>query len=285
MVFVAEQNGNQCRGEKTWFNYKHRASFLMEHPAASFQESTHCKSGLYSRDALHCTMPDNQYNENRVVHIEMVRFIRQLCSHVPSKMLRVYQRVYSTAAIYYRRYYISNSINDMKHPPIMIAAVSVYLSSKVEGHLMHPKDIINRASLLVSFPYQLSQFLEAERELIVSLKKSLIVWHPETDCDRICTQSNLPEFFCETLRSILNDAYMTDVIVEYGPLEISLGCITVAGVLQNCDIRSVLCQTQYDIERVEAASKEILEYYVFTTTPEYAQKREHVRSLLGLSVC
>ncbi|ELP86999.1 cyclin-C1-1, putative [Entamoeba invadens IP1] len=248
---------------------------------AVFEESSHAKYGLFNKSKLKTYEATMDWTTQWAVHIEIIKYIRRLCSQTtPHSYTKASHRIYSTSTVYYRRFFAEKEVGKTVDPRI-VAASSVMFASKVEGCVISPQIIIDVSKKTIDFPFTIHDLIDFERTLIESMKHSLIVWHPEKDCEDIKNSSSLPEFFCETLQSILNDAYFTDVIVIYQPLEIALGCVVTAGILQNCDIRSLLCANDYNLENVEDVAKEMLRYYSFVNSQDFEKTQVSAQKYIG----
>ncbi|EDR28059.1 cyclin-C1-1, putative [Entamoeba dispar SAW760] len=245
---------------------------------SSFDESTHCKYGLIDILKLQQFQKQIDWNLQWACHIEIGKYIRKLCSLTRRNMIKTAIRIHSSSIIYYRRFYAQRLITEID--PRLIAATCVFFSSKVEGCLISPHSIIEYSKQIIEFPFKIQQLTDTERILIEALKKTLIVWHPEKDYEDICNSSQLPEFVCETVQSILNDAYLTNAIITYQPTEITLGCVVVAGILQNCDIRTLLCSISINLHHVEAVANEILNYYSFINSEEYLSYQQKAKEII-----
>ncbi|KAL7715662.1 Cyclin-C1-1 [Entamoeba marina] len=242
----------------------------MQHQYSTFEESTHYKYGLYSPSSFIQDEEGLPYQVKLAVHIQMIQFLRSLCSQCRSSLRGSYHRVYSTSSIYYR-----HSID-----PRLVATASVYFASKVEGSPVPPNTIIETTKSIIDFPFSIKEMISSERQLIIEIKHTIFVFHPEKCCDEIYRSSHLPEFFYETLQSILNDAYLTDVVLLYEPAVITLGCIVTAGVLQNCDIRSLLCSTQVGLEKIQDVANHMLNHYIFVNSPEYSDYEKRAKEFI-----
>lgn len=242
-----------------------------------FEDTTQFKKVITSStQTLKRSINQTNWNTQWTFNIEFSKFIRKLSTANIQMDMKAAHRIHSSAIVYFRRYYMNEDITKTKKDPRLIAATAVFFSSKVEGIQIPTRLLVEKATKIMEFPFYQRDIIETERDLTTKLKESWIVWHPLKEYELIKQQFNFPSFLEENLITILNDSYLTNVILMYRPNEITLGCIVTAGILQNCDIRSIICSSQVDLNNVYAVANEMLEYYMFVNSKQYKDECKKV---------
>ena len=242
-----------------------------------FEDTTQYKKAMTNDAYMKRCMKVMDWNSQWTYCIEMSKFIRKLSTCHPQMESKPAHRIHSSAIVYFRRYYLNEEIKKSKKDPRLIAATSVFFSSKVEGIMIPTKYIIEKAKKLMEFPFVQDDIISMERELVIKLKDSLIVWHPLKEYELINQQYTFPPFFEENFIAILNDAYLTNTILMYKPNEITMGCIVTAGILQNCDIRSIVSSSKVNLNNVYDVANEMLEFYMFINSEKYKQEYDRLK--------
>ncbi|KAI8635949.1 cyclin-like protein [Parasitella parasitica] len=192
-----------------------------------------------------------------------------------AKRLQLRQQVVATAFVYFKRFYINNSIKATD--PILVLVTCVYLATKIEECPVHIKMVTQEAKTVFQaefggFPYDSSKVAEFEFYLLEELEFYLIVWHPYRSLTQICNELGMRESGLQYAWFIVNDSYRTDVSLLYPPHLISLAAIYLTVVLNHADfapgsageqrdMKQWFADLNVDIKSVIEISQEILAIY------------------------
>ncbi|KAI9309233.1 cyclin-like protein [Cunninghamella echinulata] len=155
-----------------------------------------------------------------------------------AKRFQLKQQVVATAFVYFKRFYINNSLRSTD--PLLVLVTCVYLASKIEECPVHIKMITQEAKVAFQdfhggFPYDSSKVAEFEFYLLEELEFYLIVWHPYRSLTSICQELGMREQGLQFAWFILNDAYRTDIVLLYPPHLIALAALYLTIVLNHAD--------------------------------------------------
>ncbi|KAI9485165.1 MAG: cyclin-like protein [Benjaminiella poitrasii] len=192
-----------------------------------------------------------------------------------SKRLQLRQQVVATAFVYFKRFYIHNSIRGTD--PVLVLVACVYLATKIEECPIHIKMVTQEAKTVFQvefggFPYDSSKVAEFEFYLLEELEFYLIVWHPYRSLTQICNELGMRESGLQYAWFIVNDSYRTDVCLLYPPHFISLAAIYLTVVLNHADfapgstgdqldMKQWFADLNVDIKSIIEISQEILSIY------------------------
>ena len=177
-----------------------------------------------SNQALHnkYTMPDRR--------LMNIYFQQQLVKLARRMSLR--QQALATAQAYMKRFYLRVEIR--KTNPYLIMATAVYLACKMEECPQHIRLMLGEAArqwpeLGVS---ESSKIGECEFALISTLQSRLICHHPYRSLNEYAQQFTLSTEESNLAHSIINDTYLTDLILLYPPHVLAVVAIVLAVVLR-----------------------------------------------------
>ena len=247
--------------------------------ASAFEESSHFKYGIYTEQEIRESEDTSIPNEVRqAINIEIVKFIRSVCCSITGHSKASCQKIYSSATIYYRRYYICNKLSSTD--PKLVAATAIYFASKIESVILSPHTVVDLASNVdLSFHYKIHDIVNMEKQIMCELKKTFFIWHIESYCEELNRTFNMPQFFYEFLCNVVNDSYFTNAALMFDPKTIALGCVTVTGILQNCDIRSIIVSSN-ELDKVEKVANELFKYYIFIKSKDYPQLQNQAKEYI-----
>ncbi|GAA5944502.1 uncharacterized protein JCM15063_006383 [Sporobolomyces koalae] len=108
------------------------------------------------------------------------------------KRLNLRQQVLSTAIVYFRRFYLRNSLCETE--PTLVAAACVYVAAKAEETPVHVKSAVSEARAVFhemgitasAFTWDNNRLAEMEFYLIEELDFHLIVYHPYRALLQLC---------------------------------------------------------------------------------------------------
>jgi cyclin C len=185
--------------------------------------------------------------------------------------------VWSTAVIYYNRFYTTNSFCDRDIDPFILAPTCLYLSSKVEEmgqinpepifdkffrHVQETPDLITIRGSHVKSP-SLTEIFACESLLLGRLSFELVIFHPHRDVKRYVIDSKSSLEVEETTISILNDIQVSDVLFLYPPYIAALASLFVSAVSHHAgeEIESWFDGLNVDLSCVRRCADDIVSFY------------------------
>ena len=160
------------------------------------------------------------------------------------EQLKVKQQVISTAIVYFKRFYVRNSLKSID--PLLLAPTCIFLASKVEEFgVISNNRLIQTCQTVVKnkfsfaypqdFPYRINHVLECEFYLLEQMDCCLILYHPYRPLTlyvhdlRASERSDGKDHsrdkdeLLNLAWTIVNDSYRTDIPLLYPPHLIAIG--------------------------------------------------------------
>lgn len=209
--------------------------------AGNFWQSSHFHEWLLERqDLIRERNTDLQVlteEEYQKLMIFFANFIQVL-----GEQLKVKQQVISTAVVYFKRFYVRNSLKCID--PLLMAPTCIFLASKVEEFgVISNSRLINICQTVVKnkfnfayaqdFPYRISHILECEFYLLELMDCCLIIYHPYRplisyiadikEMRDLKDNKDSKDELLNTAWSVVNDTYRTDIPLLYPPHLIAIG--------------------------------------------------------------
>uniref|UniRef100_A0A7S1HWM4 Cyclin-like domain-containing protein n=1 Tax=Eutreptiella gymnastica TaxID=73025 RepID=A0A7S1HWM4_9EUGL len=245
--------------------------------AGDFWASSHYKHWLFAPQyPSRClsSLPEGQLfteEEYQLLHFHYAHSIIRL-----AKTLKLRFRVAATACVYFKRFYLLQSMVSECDPELMVPTTLV-LASKVENMHDVNGELVVREYTARHFAYGVEQVMEAEYFLLQALTFHLVVCHPFHPMEKLldnCAIHGLKVgHLAPTAWAMLNDSYYSGVILVYPPSKIALACLVVAAMLTNIDISDWLSTLDRDhLGSLEAISKDVTNSYhlrAATTSAEF----------------
>eukprot|EP00033_Pygsuia_biforma_P005285 GCRY01005819.1.p1 GENE.GCRY01005819.1~~GCRY01005819.1.p1 ORF type:complete len:258 (-),score=30.74 GCRY01005819.1:252-1025(-) len=249
--------------------------------AANFWESSHCNKWLRTKEEVtHALSKYEQWLTVEEVQKIQVHYSKEIQIIVQAFGLK--NRVFGTAVVYFKRFYLNNSW--VAYDPALISAVVVYIASKVEE--CHNSLSANKLVKKIkrndpSWPYSVEDVLAMEYPLLEELDFSLIVFHPYRSLVTYLSDAKQDKLL-QTAWYLVNDSYRTDLCLLYPPYMISLSCIYMAAVLANENMLQWFSQLNVDMREIAAIVQEMLNLYSGWTShcPNQDQALAETRTLL-----
>lgn len=161
------------------------------------------------------------------------------------EQLKVKQQVISTAIVYFKRFYVRNSLKSID--PLLMAPTCIFLASKVEefGVISNTR-LIQACQTVVKnkfsyaypqeFPYRITHVLESEFYLLELMDCCLILYHPYRPLTTYVQDlratyeradgkdhSKDKDELLNLAWTVVNDTYRTDIPLLYPPHLIAIG--------------------------------------------------------------
>ncbi|CAM6098657.1 unnamed protein product [Calypogeia fissa] len=237
--------------------------------AANFWTSSHCKKLLDADEVGHVLPADQERGftaeDLKLIKIHLSSYIRHLAQNV-----KVRQRVVATAIAYFRRIYTRKSFTE--YDPRLVAPTCLYLASKAEESTVQAKLLVFYMKKIPSedkgFKYEIKDVLEMEMRLLEALDYYLVIYHPYRPLILLLADAGLNDII-QTVWSIVNDSYRTDLILMYPPFMIALACIYIGSVIKDKETRAWFEELRVDMNVIKNISMEILDFYEnYRTIPE-----------------
>ncbi|XP_063695613.1 cyclin-C [Culicoides brevitarsis] len=207
---------------------------------------------------------------------------------VLGEQLKLKQQVIATATVYFKRFYSRNSLKSID--PLLLSPTCIFLASKVEefGVISNSRLIStcqnvikNKFSYAYSqeFPYRTNHILECEFYLLENLDCCLIVYQPYRPLIQMVNDIGQGEdqLLAYTYR-IINDSLRTDVSLLYPPYQIAIGCLQIACVILQKDLKGWFAELNVDMDKVQEIARAITNLYELWKT--FDEKKE-IQELLS----
>eukprot|EP00741_Cyanophora_paradoxa_P006416 tig00001001_g6218.t1 len=238
--------------------------------AANFWPSSHCNHWLLDRNRVRLSYARDRdvlhESEIRKLHMHFATLIQ-----AAGKLLKLRQRLIATAMVYFKRFYIKNSL--LSYDPRLIAATSLYVASKVEECPLQAKLLCVKVRTVdPAFNYGVADVLECEFFVLEELNFYLIVYHPYRPLTQLLSEGNAPNEVRGLFKmawTIVNDSYLTDLCLLYPPYMIALAAVFMAGCCDEAhqvkvDPTPWFSELQVDLKTIGEICEELYKLY-----PEY----------------
>ncbi|CEJ04958.1 hypothetical protein RMCBS344292_18906 [Rhizopus microsporus] len=239
--------------------------------AANYWASTQQNHWIQDRWALATSREEDLKYLSEADYVKLRIWFCHLIQKL-AKRLQLRQQVIATANVYFKRFYINNSLRSTD--PLLVLVTCVYLATKIEECPVHIKMVTQEArhafqAEFNGFPYDSSKVAEFEFYLLEELEFYLIVWHPYRSLTQICHELGMKESGIQYAWFIVNDSYKTDVCLLYPPHLIALSAIYITVVLNQHhhtdmterDMKQWFADLNVDINAIIEITQEIFSVY------------------------
>lgn len=204
------------------------------------------------------------------------------------EQLKLKQQVIATATVYFKRFYARNSLKCID--PLLLSPTCVFLASKVEefGVISNSRLITTCQTVLKNklnyaytqeFPYRTNHILECEFYLLENLDCCLIVFQPYRPLLQLVQDIGQHEDQLLALAwRVVNDSLRTDLSLLYPPYQIAIGCLQIACVIMQKDLKSWFAELNVDIDKIQEISRYIIN--LFELWKSYDEKKD-IQGLLN----
>lgn len=203
------------------------------------------------------------------------------------EQLKLRQQVIATATVYFKRFYARNSLKSID--PLLLAPTCIFLASKVEefGVISNSRLISTCQTVIKNkfgfayqqeFPYRTNHILECEFYLLENLDCCLIVYQPYRPLLQLVQDIGQEDQLLPLTWRIVNDSLRTDVSLLYPPYQIAIGCLQIACVILQKDMKAWFAELCVDMDKVQEIARAIVNVYELWKV--YDEKKEIVE-LLG----
>jgi cyclin C len=206
-------------------------------------------------------LAESNKKDQKFLTQDEIKKLRIFYSHVimqVGKLLGLRQRAAATACIYFKRFYVENSFVEFE--PSLIAATTLYLSSKVEECNVRVDHIIKQMrsfGSFLNFTYSAGEIIQAEFYLLESLKCFLIIYHPYRCLPEYLADANLNDCL-DTAWKLVNDSYRTDVLLLYPPHIIALACIYLVAFQKDKDVSQWFSELNVEMKEIKEVCQEMI---------------------------
>lgn len=255
--------------------------------AANFWQSSHYQQWILDKqDLVRERQLDLQVlseEEYQKIFIFFSNFIQVL-----GEQLKLKQQVIATATVYFKRFYSRNCLKSID--PLLLSPTCVFLASKVEefGVISNSRLITTCQTVLKNklsyaytqeFPYRTNHILECEFYLLENLDCCLIVFQPYRPLLQLVQDIGQHEDQLLALAwRVVNDSLRTDLSLLYPPYQIAIGCLQIACVILQKDLKSWFAELNVDIDKIQEISRYIIN--LFELWKSYDEKRD-IQNLLN----
>lgn len=200
--------------------------------AANFWQSSHHNQWILDKQDL---LRGRQYDLQLLSEDEyqkLIIFFANL-TQVLGEHLQLCQQVIATAIIYFKRFYVTNSLKCID--PLLLVPTCIFLSSKVEefGVISNKKNwMISTCQTVIKnkfsyaypqdFPYRMNHISECEFYLLENLDCCLIVYQPYRPLIQFIADIGQDEELLRLAWKIVNDSLRTDVGLLYPPYQVNI---------------------------------------------------------------
>lgn len=199
------------------------------------------------------------FSEEEVVRIK-VSYTQMISTLALKSGLR--QRVAATAIVYFKRFYVRNSLKE--HDPRLIAPVSLYLAAKTEEHTLQAKIVVAQMAALYSadhqYPYSISHVYDYEFKIIAALDFDLIIFHPYRPLMQYAADANMSDLL-STAWPILNDSFRSDICLLFPPYIVAIACLFMAGTLHDRPMQEWIASLKIESQDVVDAVQHLNAMY------------------------
>lgn len=238
--------------------------------AGNFWQSSHYQQWILDKqDLVRERQLDLQVlseEEYQKIFIFFSNFIQVL-----GEQLKLKQQVIATATVYFKRFYSRNCLKSID--PLLLSPTCVFLASKVEefGVISNSRLITTCQTVLKNklnyaysqeFPYRTNHILECEFYLLENLDCCLIVFQPYRPLLQLVQDIGQHEDQLLALAwKIVNDSLRTDLSLLFPPYQIAIGCLQIACVILQKDLKSWFAELNVDIDKIQEISKYIINLF------------------------
>ncbi|CAG2054558.1 unnamed protein product [Timema podura] len=204
------------------------------------------------------------------------------------EQLKLRQQVIATATVFFKRFYARNSLKCID--PLLLAPTCVFLASKVEefGVISNSRLITTCQTVVKNkfnyaytqeFPYRTNHILECEFYLLENLDCCLIVYQPYRPLMQLIHDIGGQEdqLLALTWR-VINDSLRTDVSLLYPPYQIAIGCLQIACVILQKDLKTWFAELTVDFDKIQEIARYVLNLFDLWKT--YDEKKD-IQALLA----
>lgn len=224
-------------------------------------------------------LTDDEYQK---IFIFFSNFIQIL-----GEQLKLRQQVIATATVYFKRFYARNSLKCID--PLLLAPTCVFLASKVEEFgVISNSRLISTCQTVVKnkfsyaytqeFPYRSNHILECEFYLLENLDCCLIVYQPYRPLLQLVQDIGHEDQLLALAWRVVNDSLRTDVCLLYPPYQIAIGCLQIACVILQKDLKSWFAELNVDIEKIQEIARYVISLFEMWKT--YDEKKD-IQALLA----
>uniref|UniRef100_A0A8D8RH97 Cyclin-C n=1 Tax=Cacopsylla melanoneura TaxID=428564 RepID=A0A8D8RH97_9HEMI len=224
-------------------------------------------------------LTDEEYQK---IFIFFANFIQIL-----GEQLKLRQQVIATATVYFKRFYARNSLKCID--PLLLAPTCVFLASKVEEFgVISGSRLLSTCQTVVKnklnyayaqeFPYRTNHILECEFYLLEHLDCCLIVFQPYRPLLQLVQDIGHEDQLLALAWRVINDSLRTDVCLLYPPYQIAIGCLQIACVILQKDLKSWFAELNVDLEKIQEIARLIMN--LLELWKSYDEKKE-IQGLLA----
>ncbi|XP_055343358.1 cyclin-C-like [Paramacrobiotus metropolitanus] len=246
--------------------------------AGNFWLSSHFQQWLFDRQDLirerqvdYQTLSEDEYQKIMIFYANVIQAI--------GEQLKIKQQVIATATVYFRRFYVRNSLKTID--PLLLAPTCLYLASKVEEFgVISNSRFVNVCQGIVKnkfgyaftqeFPYRINNIFECEFYLLEMMDCCLIVFHPYRPLAQFCQDLGasmdkkdpaLQDSIFNLAWKTVNDTLRTDLCLLYPPYLIALGCISIACITLQKDFKQWFAELAVDVDKIQEVVRHIMNLY------------------------
>ncbi|XP_022238105.1 cyclin-C-like isoform X2 [Limulus polyphemus] len=231
--------------------------------------SVFCQQWLLDRQDLqrerHSDLQVLTEEEYQKLMIYFSNFIQAL-----GEQLKVKQQVIATATVYFKRFYVRNSLKCID--PLLMAPTCIFLASKVEEFgVISNSRLISTCQTVVKnkfsyaypqeFPYRISHVLECEFFLLEMMDCCLVLYHAYRPLVQYVHDIGPEDNLLHMAWKVVNDSLRTDVCLLYPPHQIALACLHMACVILQKDYKHWFAELNVDMEKILEITRQILNLY------------------------
>ncbi|XP_037274425.2 cyclin C [Rhipicephalus microplus] len=237
--------------------------------AGNFWQSSQYQQWLLDRQDLlrerHSDLQVLSEEEYHKLMIFFANFIQAL-----GEQLKVKQQVVATATVYFKRFYVRNSLRCVD--PLLMAPTCIFLASKVEefGVISNSRLVTTCQTVVKNkfshvfpqdFPYRINHVLECEFYLLEMMDCCLVLYHPYRPLVQYVHDIGPEDSLLSMAWKVVNDSLRTDVCLLHPPHQIALACLHVACVILQRDCKHWFAELNVDMEKILDITRQVLGLY------------------------
>ncbi|KAJ6222947.1 hypothetical protein RDWZM_001492 [Blomia tropicalis] len=227
--------------------------------SGSFWRSSHFQQWLLTKQDL---TRERNHDMQILTEEEYQKLMIFFSSFIQSlgEQLKVKQQVIATAIVYFKRFYVRNSLKCID--PLLLAPTCLFLASKVEEF-----GVISNNRLIST-----CQQVECEFYLMEIMDCCLILYHPYRPLVQYVQEWSNKDSILPTAWNVVNDSFRTDVCLLYPPHQIALACLHIACVITQKDCKQWFAELNTDLDKILEITRYILN--LFEMWKNFDEKKE-----------
>ncbi|KAI9297454.1 C/H/G cyclin [Neoconidiobolus thromboides FSU 785] len=264
--------------------------------ASNYWESSQYKRWTF-KEVLSLTGPSKDLKFTTKDEYTMIHtYFANMLTRIGQRLL-IRQKHIATSIMFFKRFYTKNSFCDTE--PCLVATTCMYVAGKVDEYPYHITNVMTESITAfqesepsIKLPYDTSDLADFEFYLLQELECYLTPFHPYHPFSLYLQTVPIDQNNLQLAWYIINDMYMTDVILCHSPHLLAVTAIYMVlpkqeemliNKTQNLEtmekIQSWFIEIQVDLEEVAIVTQKMFHFYAL-----YKEKFSNLVALQSLKV-